>query len=135
MPLPVQLIVVLTLAIVFIVIATSRFNWHPFVVLVLACYGIGFGAGMDPLEIGSTIRAGFGGILSSIGLVILFGTMIGTILEKTGSAITMANTVLKVLGNRMPGLTMSIIGYLVSIPVFCASNSGPHRRGGKPRTE
>lgn len=33
----------------------------------------------------------------------------------------MADTVIKLLGERFPTLTMSIIGYIVSIPVFCDS--------------
>lgn len=33
----------------------------------------------------------------------------------------MADTVIKVLGERFPTLTMSIIGYIVSVPVFCDS--------------
>lgn len=53
--------------------------------------------------------------------MIVLGTIIGIILEKSGAAITMADVVIKVLGKRFPTLTMSVIGYLVSIPVFCDS--------------
>lgn len=115
------LILILVVAILFIVLATSKFKLHPFISLIIAAYGIGFAAGMPILEIGSTIRNGFGGILGYIGIVIILGTIIGTILEKSGAAITMADTVLKVVGEKHPGLAMSIIGYIVSIPVFCDS--------------
>lgn len=116
-----MLLLILLLGIGFIVLATSKFKLHPFISLLLAAYGIGFAVGMPVLEIGSTIRAGFGGILEYIGIVIILGTIIGTILEKSGAAITMADTVLKVVGEKRPGLAMSIIGYIVSIPVFCDS--------------
>ena len=113
-----HLLTVLLVAVAFIVIATSALKWHPFIVLLMAAYGIGFGAGMDPLTIGATIRSGFGNILGYIGIIIILGTLIGTILERTGAAITMANAVLSLLGERFPGLAMSIMGYVVSIPVF-----------------
>ncbi|GAF54673.1 D-glycerate transporter [Psychrobacter sp. JCM 18901] len=71
--------------------------------------------------VAKTISDGFGGILGYIGLVIVFGTIIGLILEKTGAAIVMAESVIKVLGPRFPTLTMSIVGAVVSIPVFCDS--------------
>ncbi len=116
-----MLILILLVAILFIVVATSKFKIHPFIVLLLAAYGIGFSSGMDPLEIGETIRKGFGGILTYIGIVILLGTIIGTILEKSGAAIKMAEVTLKAVGEKRPGLAMSIIGYIVSIPVFCDS--------------
>jgi GntP family gluconate:H+ symporter len=49
------------------------------------------------------------------------GTIIGVILEKSNAAIKLAEIVLKVVGKRYPALAMSIIGYIVSIPVFCDS--------------
>lgn len=115
------LIFILLLAIIFIVLSTSKWKLHPFISLIIASYGVAFAVGMDPLTIGETIRNGFGSILAYIGIVIILGTIIGKILEKSGAAITMADTVLKVVGEKRPGLAMSIIGYIVSIPVFCDS--------------
>ncbi|MCL5270790.1 MAG: GntP family permease [bacterium] len=115
------LILILVLGIIFIVVATARFKLHPFLALLVASYGIGFAAGLPPLKIGETITGGFGGILTSIGIVIILGTIIGVVLEKSGAAVTMADSVLKVVGERRPGIAMSIIGYIVSIPVFCDS--------------
>jgi GntP family gluconate:H+ symporter len=53
--------------------------------------------------------------------VIVLGTIIGTILEKSNAAIKLAEIVLRLVGRRFPGLAMSLIGYIVSIPVFCDS--------------
>ncbi len=116
-----MLLVILLLAIVFIVLSTSRWKLHPFIALLLASYGVAFASGMNPLDIGSTIRNGFGGILSYIGIVIILGTIIGKVLEESGAAVVMAETILKVVGKKRPALAMSIIGYIVSIPVFCDS--------------
>ena len=63
----------------------------------------------------------FGGLMTSIGLVIVFGTIIGTILEKDGAALRMAEVVLRIVGPKRPQLAMSMIGFIVSIPVFCDS--------------
>ena len=43
-------------------------------------------------------------------LIVLLVAVAFIVLERTGSAITMANTVLKLLGNRFPGLAMSLMG-------------------------
>src|SRR5699024_10064967 len=69
----------------------------------------------------AVIGDGFGGILGYIGLVIALGTIIGVILERSGAALTMAEVIIRLIGPRLPTLTMSLIGYLVSIPVFCDS--------------
>jgi GntP family gluconate:H+ symporter len=76
---------------------------------------------MKLADIISSITAGFGGTVSSIGIVIVAGTIIGFFLEKSGGAFTMAESVLKLTGRKNVPLAMSIIGYIVSIPVFCDS--------------
>ena len=116
-----NLVLILIGVIAFIVLATSRFKLHPFLTLILAAFIAAFAYGLPSSTIAKTITSGFGGILGYIGLVIVLGTIIGTILEKSGAAITMADCVIKLLGKRFPTLTMSLIGYLVSIPVFCDS--------------
>ncbi|QJD59730.1 GntP family permease [Pseudomonas sp. gcc21] len=115
------LVLILVALVGFIVMATTRFKLHPFLALLGAALLAGFAYQLPTLEIAGHITRGFGGILGYIGIVIVFGTIIGVILERSGAAITMAETVIRLLGERFPTLTVSIIGYLVSIPVFCDS--------------
>ena len=70
----------LLLVIVFIVLATARLKWHPFLVLILACFLTAFCYGLPAAGIAKTIGTGFGGILGSIGLVIVLGTIIGLVI-------------------------------------------------------
>ena len=111
----------LVLTILFIIFATAKLKWHPFLVLILSAFLVALFYQVPLDSVAKTIADGFGGILGYIGLVIVFGTIIGLILEKTGAAIVMAETVINLLGPRFPTLTMSIVGAVVSIPVFCDS--------------
>jgi len=115
------LIIVLLISVLFIILGTTRLKLHPFIVLLLASYIAGSLAGLPLNKIATTIADGFGSIMAYIGIVIVLGTIIGTILEKSNAAIKLAEIVLKIVGKRFPGLAMSIIGYIVSIPVFCDS--------------
>ena len=112
---------VIVLAVVAMVIAISKFNQHPFLVLVVVAVVVGLVCGIPTEDVISTVKSGFGNILASIGIVILAGTIIGTILEKTGAALTMANSILKVVGKDKSVLTMGLTGYVTGIPVFCDS--------------
>lgn len=111
----------LALVIIFIIVATAKLKWHPFLVLIISAFLVALFYEIPIASVPKTIAEGFGNILGYIGLVIVFGTIIGLILEKTGAAIVMAETVIKLLGERFPTLTMSIVGAVVSIPVFCDS--------------
>ena len=116
-----NLLLIFLAIILFIVIATTKFGLHPFLTLLCASFITAFAFGLPMVEVVQVVNTGFGGILGYIGLVIVFGTIIGVILEKSGAAVTMADTIIKLLGKRFPILTMSVIGYIVSIPVFCDS--------------
>lgn len=111
----------LAIVIAFIVFSTSRLKWHPFLVLILAAFLTAFFYGLPLPKVADTVGTGFGSILGNIGLVIVFGTIIGLVMERTGAAVVMAESVIRVLGERFPTLTMSIIGAIVSVPVFCDS--------------
>ena len=116
-----MLFVVLAVGVLLIIAGTTIFKLHPFLSLMLGTLFVGFATGMPLANIVENINSGFGGIMGGIGLVIVFGTIIGTILEKSGAAFRMAEVVLRIAGPKRPQLAMSLIGYIVSIPVFCDS--------------
>lgn len=114
-------LLILILLVAGIVVSTAVWKIHPFLALLGAAFLAAFAFRLPPGDIIGTITEAFGGTLGGIGLVILFGTMIGIVLERSGGAISMADALIRVLGSRFPNLTMSLIGYIVSIPVFCDS--------------
>lgn len=111
----------IVISVIVMIIAISKFKQHPFVVLITISILVGILSGMKVGDVVTKVQTGFGSILSSIGIVIISGTIIGTILEKTGAALTMANTILKIVGKDRSVLTMGITGYITGIPVFCDS--------------
>ncbi len=115
------LLLILVLAIFLIVLLISRYKLHAFLALIAAAYFVGLTAGMNPVDVTTHVMKGFGGTAEKIGIVIIAGTIIGTMLERTGAALTMAETILKWVGPHRPALAMSVIGYITSIPVFCDS--------------
>lgn len=115
------LIILIVLAVLFIIFATAKLKLHPFLSLLFAAFAIGIIAGIPITEVADIINDGFGGLMGSIGLVIIFGTIIGVILERSGAAFRMAEVVIRLVGEKRPQLAMSIIGAIVSVPVFCDS--------------
>ncbi|NUQ64628.1 MAG: GntP family permease [Pirellulales bacterium] len=112
----------LVVCVVFIVVASTRLKLHPFLALLLAALGYGMAVGRMPLvDVVKAINDGFGATVGYIGLVILAGSVIGVFLEKSGGASSLAETTLRLVGRRNVPAAMALIGYLVSIPVFCDS--------------
>jgi len=126
------LIIVFVLAIVLMIVAISKFKVHPFLSIMGVALIFGLIAGIPLYKytaadgtavsgIADVIGAGFSGTFSSIGIVIIFGALVGTLLEKTGAALKMADSVVKLVGKKHPEMAIGLMGWIVSIPVFCDS--------------
>ena len=115
------MLAVIIVAVIAMILAISKLKIHPFIVMTVIAIAVGLLCGMNTEDVIVKVKTGFGNILASIGIVILAGTIIGTILEKTGAALTMANTILKLVGKERSVLTMGLTGYVTGIPVFCDS--------------
>lgn len=145
----IPLILVFVLAIVVMILAISRFKIHPFLSIMGVSLIFGFIAGIPLVDIKNAsgavtqmglvnvIGAGFSGTFTSIGIVIILGALVGSILEATGAALKLADMVVKLVGPKHPELAIELMGWVVSIPVFCDSGFvilNPIRKGMVKRT-
>lgn len=115
------LIIVFALAIVLLIVSISKWGVHPFLAIMGISLILAIGIGIPLDTIPNTIGKGFSSIFTSIGIVIILGTIIGLILEKTGAAIRLADAIIRVIGEKHPQLAIMLIGWIISVPVFCDS--------------
>lgn len=142
------LLIAFVVAIIVMILMISKFHIHPFLSILTVSFVLGILGGI-PLNdiknngelvqqgIAGVIGKGFAGTFTSIGIVIIFGTIIGSLLEKTGAALKLADMVVKIVGPKHPVLAIQIMGWVVSIPVFCDSGFvilNPIRRAMVKRT-
>lgn len=115
------LIIAFVVAVVLMIVAISKFKVHPFLSIMGVSLLLALVAGIPLTTIPDVIGAGFSGTFSSIGIVIILGAFIGSVLEATGAALKLADMVIKLVGKKNPELAMELMGWVVSIPVFCDS--------------
>jgi len=111
----------LLIAVVWIIIGTTKLKLHPFFVLLYAAIGLGISADIPTNTLITLITKGFAKTFESIGLLIVFGTLIGVYLEQSGATQSIAQSLLKRLSKLPLPYAISAIGYIVAIPVFCDS--------------
>jgi len=112
---------ILSICMIWIIFGSTYLKIHPFLILLSASIFLAFGIGIPNEEIGKLIGRGFGRTFESIGLLIIYGTIIGVILEKSNATKSIANKIIKSVSNLPIPFVVSFIGYIVSIPVFCDS--------------
>ncbi len=116
-----MIFLIVIIAILFIILSSSVFKLHPLVGLLLAALFVGVCAGLPIEKLAETIGKGFGNLMSKIGLMVILGCIIGSILDKSGAAIKVSEVILDTFGKKNPTFAMSLIGAIVGIPVFCDS--------------
>ena len=117
----IPLIIVFIAAIVAMILLISKLKVHPFLAIMAISLLLAIVAGIPLAEVPGIIGSGFSGTFTSIGIVIILGAFIGTVLEKTGAALKLAALVIRLVGEKNPELAMELMGWVVSIPVFCDS--------------
>ena len=126
------LILAFVVAVVVMIVAISKFKIHPFLSIMGVSLILALLAGIPLVDtvnadgsttagIAKVIGSGFSGTFSSIGIVIILGALIGAILEQTGAALKLADMVVRLVGRKHPELAIELMGWVVSIPVFCDS--------------
>jgi gluconate:H+ symporter, GntP family len=108
------------LSIIAVIVLTSKYKLNSFIALLIASLFLGIVC-LAPSEIADTLKEGFGLTLSSIGLIIIFGTLIGVNLQKSGAAQKIAGFILAKTGNKRAKTAIAITGFLTGIPIFCDS--------------
>ncbi len=135
---------ILSICVVFIVVAITMLRVHAFLALILAAILAGILTGdlpnlndlnkglfdsrvaldMTDLKGNNLIKSvkwslkGFGNTAGGIGLVIALAAIIGTCLMGSGAADRIVRSLLKVCGEKRAGIVLLMSGFLLSIPVF-----------------
>ena len=109
----------ISIVLLLIILGISKFKLHPSLVLFLAALILGYLLQIPIKQNVFIIFKGLFGIVKNLGLLIIFGIIIGVLLEKSGGTHSLARGILKYLKRIPLPYAISLIGYLVSIPVFC----------------
>ncbi|MGP4082319.1 GntT/GntP/DsdX family permease [Pseudalkalibacillus sp. R45] len=112
------LILVALLGIIVLLFLVMRTKLQAFVALLIVSILVGIGADMKLSDIIGSIQEGMGGTLGFVAVVVGLGAMFGQMLEVSGGAERLAQTLIKKFGESRAQWALSVTGFIVAIPVF-----------------
>ena len=118
---PLFVAILLIISILLIVLLSSKFKFNTFYVLFTVAILVGLTAQFSGEEVIKNLKVGFGHTLEKIGLLIILGTTLGVILDKTNATISIANYILEKTGEKYAGVAITLIGFIIGLPIFCDS--------------
>jgi len=95
-----------------------RTKLHAFVSLLLVSLLVGIAAGMPLGDVIASIQNGMGGTLGFVAVVVGLGAMFGKMLEVSGGAERLAQTLVNKFGEDKAQWALAITGFIVAVPVF-----------------
>lgn len=116
-----QMVFGLIIGISLLIFLITKTKVHVFLGLIIAGVTVGIIGGMDQQKVVDSISKGFGNSLSSIGIIIGFGVMLGKLLEISGATEVMANTFIKLFGHKREEEALAASGFVTSLSIFCTS--------------
>lgn len=115
---PARLLIAAAAGILLLLLLIIKFKIHPVLSLLIAALVIGLGAGMPVPTLVSTVENGAGETLQGIILLIGLGSLFGGILEVSGGAQCVAQTLINKFGEKKAGIALGITGLVVGTTVF-----------------
>ena len=115
---PMRLMIAAAVGIIVLLVLIIKFKLHPVLSMMISAIIIGAGAGMPLTMISDTVEKGVGKTLQGIALLVGLGSMFGGILEVSGGAQRIAQTLIDKLGQKKAGVALGITGLVIGTTVF-----------------
>ncbi|GLU49075.1 GntP family permease [Nocardiopsis ansamitocini] len=95
-----------------------KLRMHAFVALVLVSLLTALATRIPLVDVMPTLLGGFGSTLASVALLVGLGVMIGRMLEVTGGAAVLANTLISTFGEKRAPMALGVACLLFGFPIF-----------------
>ena len=109
---------IMLVSVLLLLILIIKFKVHAFVALIIVSLLTALAAGIPVNKILPTLLSGFGNTLASVALLVGLGAMIGRLLEITGGAKVLADTLINKFGEQKAPFALGIASLLFGFPIF-----------------
>ncbi|MFC3689376.1 GntP family permease [Aquipuribacter hungaricus] len=112
------LLLIAAAAVALLLLLVIRFKLHAFIALVLVSFLTALATGIPLADVPAALLGGFGTTLASVALLVGFGVMIGRLLEVTGGAQVLADTLIARFGEKRAPLALGVASLVFGFPIF-----------------
>ena len=112
------LLLIAAIAVAVLLLLIIVLKMHAFLALVLVSFATGIAAGVPVADVPTVAIAAFGSTLGSVALLVGLGVMIGRLLEVTGGAQVLADTLISRFGEKRAPMALGIAALLFGLPIF-----------------
>ncbi|WP_026818108.1 GntP family permease [Arthrobacter castelli] len=105
-------------AVALLLFLIMKVRMHAFVALVLVSLLTAFVTGIPAGSITDVLLDGFAGTIASVALLVGLGVMLGRLVEVSGGAQSLADSLMRLFGERRAPLALGVASLIFGFPVF-----------------
>ena len=105
-------------AILLLLVLIIKIRLHAFLALILVSLLTAFAAGVPAGSVVDVLTGGFGTTLGSVALLVGLGAMLGRMVESSGGAKVMADTLVSRFGEARAPLALGVASLIFGFPIF-----------------
>ena len=111
-------LIIIFAGIILLFLLITIYKINAFLSLLITSFAVGLLNRMEPTVILQSITLGIGSTMGSLALIILFGAMLGKLLEQSGAAYQITTKLVDFFGLGKIQLAIMITGFLVGLPMI-----------------
>ena len=112
------LLLIAAAAVLVLLLLIIRLKMHAFLALVLVSLLTALAARVPLADVVTTLTTGFGSTLASVALLVGLGAMLGRLLEFSGGAQVLADSLIRRFGEKRAPLALGVAALLFGFPIF-----------------
>ena len=105
-------------AIALLLFLIMKLRLHAFLALILVSLLTAFATGLPASEVVNVLTGGFGTTLGSVALLVGLGAMLGRMVESSGGARVMADSLIARFGEQRAPLALGVASLIFGFPIF-----------------
>ncbi len=112
------LLLIAAAAVGLLLFLVMKVRLHAFITLVLVSLLTAVAAGIPIADVPTALLAGFGSTLGAVALLVGFGVMLGRLLEVTGGAQVLADSLINRFGEQRAPFALGVAALIFGFPIF-----------------
>ena len=112
------LLLIAAAAVALLLFLIMKVKLHAFIALVLVSLLTAIAAGIPLVDVPAALLTGFGTTLGNVALLVGFGVMLGRLLEVTGGAQVLADSLINRFGEKRAPFALGVAALIFGFPIF-----------------
>lgn len=111
-------LILLGAAILLLLVLIARLKLNAFIALLIASFAVGMASGMSAEATLRSILKGVGDTCASVALILVFGAILGKLIEESGASHTISYAFTRMFGMKRLWLSVLLTGFIVGLPMM-----------------